>query len=95
MAELLRALGHRRRAVGVALAVAMVVLTVPVAYNRIDANRRISESQVPWQDEHRGDPGAARSCSSGGPAATCMFLNPYSANRASLHGSRALRGRPG
>lgn len=83
--ELLR-IWDTRRAVGVALAVAMVVLTVPVAYNRIDVNRRISEAQEPWQESNATIPPRSlvfewRS------AGYLMFLNPFAANRASLHGS--------
>jgi len=82
--EILR-LWDTRRGIAVALVAAMVVLTVPVAYNRIDANRRISESQVPWKDNTASIP--ARSLvfqwRAGG---YLMFQNPYSANRATLDG---------
>ena len=65
---------------------AMVVLTVPVAYNRIDVNRRISESQVPWKDSTAAAPAHSLvfQWRSGG---YLMFENPYSSNPARLDGS--------
>jgi 4-amino-4-deoxy-L-arabinose transferase-like glycosyltransferase len=83
--ELLR-LWDARRKVAVWLVVAMVVLTVPVAYNRIDANRRISESQVPWKDSSAAAPAHSLvfQWRSGG---YLMFQNPYSVNPAELNGS--------
>ena len=66
---------------------------MPVAYNRIDANRRISESQVPWQHSTAAIPANSLvfQWRAGG---YLMFQNPYSANRAPLNGSVALRGGP-
>jgi hypothetical protein len=82
--ELLR-LWDERRTVAVWLVVGMVVLTVPVAFNRIDANRRISEAQIPWQESSAAAPADSLvfQWRSGG---YLMFLNPYSANRATLDG---------
>jgi hypothetical protein len=75
-----------RRTVAVWLVVAMVVLTVPVAYNRIDANRRISESQIPWKRSSATIP-ANSLVFQWRSDGYLMFMNPYSSNRASLHGS--------
>jgi hypothetical protein len=83
--ELLR-LWDERRNVAVALVVAMVVLTVPVAYNRIEANRRISASQVPWK--HSSATAPAHSLVFQWRAdGYLMFQNPYSANPARLDSS--------
>ena len=83
--ELLR-IWDTRRGVAWALVAAMVVLTVPVAVNRIDANRKISEAQVPWQESTAKIPAHSLvfQWRAGG---YLMFLNPYSANRARLNGS--------
>jgi 4-amino-4-deoxy-L-arabinose transferase-like glycosyltransferase len=83
--ELLRWWDERRN-VAVALVVAMVVLTVPVAYNRIDANHRISESQVPWKDSSRHAP-ANSLVFEWRADGYLLFQNPYSSNPARLDGS--------
>jgi hypothetical protein len=71
--------------VAIALVVAMVVLTVPVAVDRIDVNRRISESQIPWKNSSASIP--ARSLVfQWRSVGYLMFQNPYSANRATLDG---------
>ena len=83
--EILR-LWDARRPVAVALVVAMVVLTVPVAVNRIDVNRRISEAQLPWKHSTAAIP--ARSLVfQWRTDGYLMFQNPYSGNRAELDGS--------
>jgi hypothetical protein len=80
--ELLR-LWDARRNLAIALIVAMVVFTVPVAYNRIDVNRRISESQLPWKHSDAAAPAHSLvfQWRSGG---YLMFQNPYSSNSARL-----------
>jgi 4-amino-4-deoxy-L-arabinose transferase-like glycosyltransferase len=83
--ELLR-LWDGRRNVAVALIVAMVVLTVPVAYNRIDANRRISASQVPWKHSSAAAPPHSLVFQWRADG-YLMFQNPYSANPARLDSS--------
>ena len=83
--EILR-LWDARRPLAVALVVAMVVLTVPVAINRIDVNRRISEAQLPWKHSTAAIP--ARSLVFQWRAdGYLMFQNPYSGNPARLDGS--------
>jgi 4-amino-4-deoxy-L-arabinose transferase-like glycosyltransferase len=83
--EILR-LWSERRTVARWLVVGMVVLTVPAAYNRIDVNRRISESQIPWKDSSAAAPANSLvfQWRAGG---YLMFLNPYSSNPAALDGS--------
>ncbi len=75
-----------RRRITVWLLVAMVVLTVPVAVNRIDVNRRISESQLPCERSSASVPDHSLVFvwQSGD---YLMFLNPYSANRPSITGA--------
>jgi hypothetical protein len=75
-----------RRSMAIGLVAAMLVLTVPVAWNRMDVNRRISEAQVPWQHSTASAPAHSLvfQWRSGG---YLMFLNPFSANRAALDGS--------
>jgi hypothetical protein len=83
-AELLRLWSERRR-VARWLVVAMVVTTVPVAINRIDVNRRISESQLPWKNSSAAVPpnSLVFVWQSGD---YLMFLNPYSVNRPDIDG---------
>jgi hypothetical protein len=83
--ELLR-IWDERRNVAVWLIVAMVVLTVPVAYNRIDVNRRISESQVPWKHSSAAAPPHSLVFQWRADG-YLMFQNPYSANPAELDSS--------
>ncbi len=76
---------QERRRVTVWLLVAMVVLTVPIGINRIDVNRRISESQLPWKRSSASVPDNSLVFvwQSGD---YLMFLNPYSVNRPSITG---------
>ena len=83
-AELRRLWIHRRR-LARGLVITMVIVTIPVALDRIDVNRRISEAQLPWK----------RSSAAVAPNSLVfvwrsgdylMFLNPYSANRPHLDG---------
>jgi 4-amino-4-deoxy-L-arabinose transferase-like glycosyltransferase len=74
-----------RRGVCVAAAVVLALVTVPFAVNRIDVNRRISESQVPWRDSTDAIHGRATVFvqQSG---AYLLFVNPFSSNPANLDG---------
>lgn len=84
VAEMLR-LWQERRGLAIGLLVAMVVVTLPVEVNRVDANRRISQSQVPWKDSSSAVP--ARSLVFVWRAGDyLLFLNPYSVNRPNLDG---------
>jgi hypothetical protein len=82
--EILR-IWDERRNVAVWLVVGMVVLTVPVAVNRIDVNRRISEAQIPWKNSSAAAP-AHSLVFQWRAVGYLMFQNPYSANRARLDG---------
>jgi hypothetical protein len=76
---------RRRRAVGIIALVVLTLVTVPFAVNRLDVNRRISESQIPWRDG--ADAVRGKSIvfiqQSG---AYLLFLNPFSSNPANLDG---------
>ncbi len=75
-----------RRSVALGIVAAMVVVTVPVAVNRIDVNRRISRSQLPWERSSAAVP--AHSLVFVWRAGDyLLFLNPFSANRPELDGS--------
>jgi hypothetical protein len=74
-----------RRKVAVWVLVAIVVITVPVGLNRIDVNRRISESQLPWKRSSAAVPPKSLVFvwQSGD---YLMFLNPYSVNTPAIDG---------
>ncbi len=82
--EILR-LWTTRRAVAVVLVVVMAALTIPVAIDRIDVNRRISEAQVPWQRSSASIP-AHSLVFQWRSDGYLMFHNPFSSNRANLDG---------
>jgi hypothetical protein len=82
--EILR-LWDERRTAARWLVVGMVVLTVPVAYNRIDVNHRISEAQIPWKHSSAAAP-ANSLVFQWRAVGYLMFQNPYSANTARLDG---------
>ena len=82
--ELVRLWDTRRR-VARWLIVGIVLVTIPLGFNRIDVNRRISEAQLPWKHSSASIPRNSlvfvwRS------GDYLMFLNPYSANRPNLDG---------
>ncbi len=74
-----------RRSFALGIVAAMVVVTVPVAIDRIDVNRRISRSQLPWERSSAAAP--AHSLVFVWRAGDyLLFLNPFSANRPNLDG---------
>ena len=85
MAAAIRELWQRRRAFGMVLAAALVVVTVPFAVSRLDVNHTISTAQVPWK--HADQTAPAHSLvfveQSG---LYLLLLNPYSSNPANLDG---------
>lgn len=83
-AELLR-WWDTRRTVAVWLIVVMAVITIPVGANRIDVNRRISESQLPWKRSSESVPPDSLVFTWRG-GDYLMFFNPFSANRPNLDG---------
>jgi hypothetical protein len=74
-----------RRGFGIAAVVALTVVTIPFAINRIDVNKRISDAQVPWRDgtDAVHDKSIVFVQQSG---AYLLFLNPFSENPANLDG---------
>ncbi len=76
---------RERRVVGIAVLAVLTLVTVPFAVNRIDVNRRISESQIPWRDGADAVHGKSIVFiqQSG---AYLLFLNPFSSNPADLDG---------
>lgn len=85
MAAAIRELWRRRRAFGVILAVALVLVTVPFAVSRLDVNHTISAAQEPWKRSDRAAPDRSLVFvqQSG---LYLMLLNPYSSNAANLDG---------
>lgn len=82
--ELLRLWDTRRR-VAIVLIIGMVVVTLPVGINRVDANRRISQAQTPWKHSSASiRPHSLVFVWRSGDY--LMFENPYSANRPKLNG---------
>ena len=77
------ALWRRRPGLSVALCAALVVVTVPFAYSRLDSNRAVSLAQEPWRDaaeELQSD--SLVFVGSSGPF--LMHLNPFSRNSPDL-----------
>jgi hypothetical protein len=74
-----------RRRVATWLVIGIVLVTIPLGFDRVDVNRRISEAQLPWKQSSASVPRHSlvfvwRS------GDYLMFLNPYSANRPNLDG---------
>jgi hypothetical protein len=78
-------LWRRRRRYAVVLGAALIVVTIPFAYSRLDSNRAVSLAQEPWRDaveDLRGD--SLVFVASSGPF--LMHLNPFSRNTPTLDG---------
>lgn len=77
---------RQRRVIGIVALAVLTVVTVPFAVNRVAANKRISDSQVPWRDGTEGvrDHSIVFVQQSG---AYLLFLNPFSSNNADLDGN--------
>jgi hypothetical protein len=79
------ALWRRRPAAAVLLCAALVVVTVPFTYSRLDSNRAVSRAQVPWREAPANLPqDSLIFVASSGPF--LMHLNPYSRNTPTLDG---------
>ncbi len=79
------ALWRHRRVYAVALCAALVAVTIPFAYSRLESNRAVSRAQEPWRDavdDLRGD--SLVFVASSGPF--LMHLNPFSRNTPDLDG---------
>jgi hypothetical protein len=74
---------RRRRAVGAAAVAALVVATIPFAWNQVVHNRRISRSQAPWRAATAPVDGRALVfVADSGPY--LLFVNPFSDNQPDL-----------
>jgi 4-amino-4-deoxy-L-arabinose transferase-like glycosyltransferase len=80
---------RRRRAFGAALVAALVLVTIPVVVDKLDANRTISEKQAPWRAsvEHISKP-ALVFVDRAGPY--LLHLNPFSANTPDIDDGRIV-----
>jgi hypothetical protein len=76
---------RHRRAVAVATVAVLVVVTIPIAANRLDVNHRISDSQVPWHEATHDVKGRSLVFVQQG-GRYLLLLNPYSSNTAALDG---------
>jgi len=84
MAQVLVRWWEERRALAWAAAGALVVVTVPLAWNRFDVNRRISERQAAWRDSVEAIDDEAVILVA--DTAYLMYANPWSSNPPDLDG---------
>lgn len=75
---------RNQRALGVALVVALVVVTIPFAVNRLQVNRNVSRAQLPWKHATRTI--KDRSLVFVWRGGYLLFLNPFSVNGPDLDG---------
>jgi hypothetical protein len=73
---------HPRRAL--VLAGVLVVITVPIAVNRLSVNRALSQANEPWRQSLEAIEGRALVVTS--PPGYLLFTNPFSDNGADLDG---------
>jgi len=84
MAMALVHLVRRRPALGAALLVLLVVVTVPITVSRLSVNHRLSEANLPWQRSVEDLEGRALVVPS--PNGYLLFVNPFGDNGANLDG---------
>jgi hypothetical protein len=85
MAAAIHELWTRRQAFGALAGAVLVVVTVPFAVSRLDANHTMSAAQVPWKDSNAAVPDNSLVFVEQA-GAYLLLLNPYSSNTANLDG---------